>query len=745
MILLLRAAAMAFLLLPSGCGGGAGGDSGHGHGPNSSSDPPLAAAAAAAAAVASVVALVAAHRRIAGKVAGGSYPASWIRHAGLVADFRPGAGAGFSAPESRTDATAAAAAPNHPSPASGSGSTSASGSASSRIGALADECGRPALADPARFAAGCLGGITALVSAEPTGRWCEAAMDSAHPCPGEGGGEHGAGGTVLRGRELMRDLFAAPLEENEEEAEATAGGASFVNVAVVGAGPAGLALAGALAGLSASPGGGVEYRVLVFENRLLGGRGGTKAPYSRDWITELDSSLLCGGNSGADGEEEGGDGALPPSVLDGDTCRLLRVLHTDREDGGGDDYSVILPLNVLETLLLLSGRGRGVRYLYADYTNYLEVLRDVPNLVVFDATGHRLERLERGSGTAVGTAGDVCEGKEEGGAVVEILDSFPATPAAAREARRAHRVRASDAALLAEAGEKQKYAKRTVSAASEGWWGASPGGGYPSVLYPVRPDPDGSAASYAAYSLHYLKVQNFSLGARTWPRLLEVQSRHSGGVPPVCSGEEASPGGRRDWCGPIFLYEASTKYRPDLAKLMTALPPDYFSVRAAIVGLTPAQADLFAGEFLDAAEAGGGGSGGKGAFSLSGFPAGALEDHRAVLEENGVHSVLAALIQNEREAAAAAKREGRPGPGAGPRPGAIALASVFCYRPYLYSDPLAGADHPIGAALGRPEVPVLRIGDSLLSGDVNAATGLAAHLRMIRDLARELGAGQVNN
>lgn len=275
MILLLRAAAMAFLLLPSGCGGGAGGDSGHGHGhgPNSSSDPPLAAAAAA---VASVVALVAAHRRIAGKVAGGSYPASWIRHAGLVADFRPGAGAGFSAPESRSDAAAAAAAPNHPSPASGS--TSASGSASSRIGALADECGRLALADPARFAAGCLGGITALVSAEPTGRWCEAAMDSAHPCPGEAGGEHGTGGAVLRGRELMRDLFAAPLEENEEEAEATAGGASFVNVAVVGAGPAGLALAGALAGLSASPGSGVEYRVLVFENRLLGGRGGDEGP-----------------------------------------------------------------------------------------------------------------------------------------------------------------------------------------------------------------------------------------------------------------------------------------------------------------------------------------------------------------------------------------------------------------------------------------------------------------------------------
>jgi hypothetical protein len=50
--------------------------------------------------------------------------------------------------------------------------------------------------------------------------------------------------------------------------------------------------------------------------------------------------------------------------------------------------------------------------------------------------------------------------------------------------------------------------------------------------------------------------------------------------------------------------------------------------------------------------------------------------------------------------------------------------SLFEYHPYIYKDPIY-----YNAFLG--DVPIIRVGNSLLSGDVNGSTGLEFHLFMI--------------
>ena len=75
-------------------------------------------------------------------------------------------------------------------------------------------------------------------------------------------------------------------------------------------------------------------------------------------------------------------------AIDERIISLLKVLFR-----GGNRA---IPLNAWETLLLLSNRERGVKFLFGNDKDYHAQLRQVPNLVVFDATGHRLNALDRG-------------------------------------------------------------------------------------------------------------------------------------------------------------------------------------------------------------------------------------------------------------------------------------------------------------------------------------------------------------
>jgi len=62
--------------------------------------------------------------------------------------------------------------------------------------------------------------------------------------------------------------------------------------------------------------------------------------------------------------------------------------------------------------------------------------------------------------------------------------------------------------------------------------------------------------------------------------------------------------------------------------------------------------------------------------------------------------------------------------------------SLFHFTPYIYKDPLV----PEGIFGGNV---LLRVGDSLFSGDPNHSTGLESHYEIISDLAEKLYDGEL--
>jgi hypothetical protein len=137
---------------------------------------------------------------------------------------------------------------------------------------------------------------------------------------------------------------------------------STQNIVILGAGPVGLHLASML----------VEYdpqiKIVIFENRL--DAPGRKRPYQRGWLTELPFFNFRG-------------------VIDPKVVEVLSSLH------GSDWVKESLPLNIVELLLLLSNRRRGVQFVFGDYRDYRADLLRTPNLVAFDATGHHLGKLPK--------------------------------------------------------------------------------------------------------------------------------------------------------------------------------------------------------------------------------------------------------------------------------------------------------------------------------------------------------------
>lgn len=146
-----------------------------------------------------------------------------------------------------------------------------------------------------------------------------------------------------------------------------------INIVIIGAGPVGLQLANAfidfkvsreLSSATAIP----EIRIIIFENRVISP--GRKYKYTRDWIIDIHLKYLILG-IGHNGDRR---------IIE--LCEML-----------SNPY-VHLPMNALETLLLLSLRQRGVKFVYEDYNQYESILQGrVSNLVVFDASGNRLHEL----------------------------------------------------------------------------------------------------------------------------------------------------------------------------------------------------------------------------------------------------------------------------------------------------------------------------------------------------------------
>jgi predicted TPR repeat methyltransferase len=160
--------------------------------------------------------------------------------------------------------------------------------------------------------------------------------------------------TLLNTPSLTRDNFPGLTELQCQQAVCQFFSKGRLNLVIIGAGPVGLVLASALKLALQS-----EVNVLVVENRVSSPH--HKLPYERRWITNIPKALLKG---------------------------LVEKSLSDIFTRIGDGNYIGCTINVLESLLLLSCRRLGVKFLFAESCD-LSFIRDSPVQLVFDASGNR--------------------------------------------------------------------------------------------------------------------------------------------------------------------------------------------------------------------------------------------------------------------------------------------------------------------------------------------------------------------
>jgi hypothetical protein len=190
---------------------------------------------------------------------------------------------------------------------------------------------------------------------------------------------------------VIRDHFGSSSDKDEHA----------LHVVIVGAGPIGLMLGNALAMLQRrkNMGGSIPpIKILYLETRAEAP--GFKKTYTRNWQAHL--NLMHFRNK------------IDPRLI-----KIIASMTNDKENPETSLNGFVFPLNVIETLLLLSNRDLGAaRFLFGvNPLDVVEDLREIPNLVLVDTTGHRLEPLRRGS-----TCDDNSNEKEGGVCVEEIED-----------------------------------------------------------------------------------------------------------------------------------------------------------------------------------------------------------------------------------------------------------------------------------------------------------------------------------
>jgi len=163
--------------------------------------------------------------------------------------------------------------------------------------------------------------------------------------------------------ELIEDHFGS---SNQDE----------LHVVIVGAGPVGLMLGNALSVLQKKNIDIPPIKILYLEARA--DAPGVKKPYTRNWQAHL--SLLHFRDR------------MDPRLM-----KIIGSMTVVKDEPETSTLGFVFPLNVIETLLMLSNRDLGAaKFLWG--VNPLDVVEDlkkVPNLVVVDTTGHRLDPLAR--------------------------------------------------------------------------------------------------------------------------------------------------------------------------------------------------------------------------------------------------------------------------------------------------------------------------------------------------------------
>lgn len=164
-----------------------------------------------------------------------------------------------------------------------------------------------------------------------------------------------------------------------------------LNMVIAGGGPVGLYLANAIA--TAFPPSLV--RVVVVESRVF--LNGTKRPYARQWPTDISFNRF--------------EGSLDPHLLQVFRSLSVRCYSADchlyiidHDSDPHHKYTLRTEINIMETLLLLSCRSKGVRFLYRETPDYScnndAGDSDVGKLVCqahlkIDATGNRLRPFDK--------------------------------------------------------------------------------------------------------------------------------------------------------------------------------------------------------------------------------------------------------------------------------------------------------------------------------------------------------------
>lgn len=464
-----------------------------------------------------------------------------------------------------------------------------------------------------------------------------------------------------------------------------------LNIVILGAGPSGLALANALTELQQDPTSPwyvgnrdnlktPDIRVLLFENRLEKAEAvdspGRKKGYDRNWITDLRRDLFIG------------EGLFDPRL-----GQFLTNIHELQQ-------RLSLPINAIETLLLLSNRDRShvVKVLYDDFRNYMDEFKQVSNMIVVDATGHRLNSLRRPAPDASSKG----------------VDSFEYIPdSLAKNVMKYFRsVSQSHLQILKEHKQPMTIAAYDTSQAPDADCSGV-------ITYPILPQ------SKMPYYMSYAKISSFAYhnhqnydnfgrnhyikeSDRTWNR-----------DSPLCgiqSYDQSIDGLADKWCGPHFNYEMSTNYNTDFATIMRNIPFEFAS-RSFILNLTQEQAQELREIAFSYSR--------RDAIILNEFPILSippreiLQKHEA-LKKNDVDNVLLSIMETELNhmnsiekktyADTALKND--------------AKLSFFEYHPYIYQDPVYYNEF-----FGN--VPIVRLGNSLLSGDVNGSTGLEIHFFII--------------
>ena len=209
----------------------------------------------------------------------------------------------------------------------------------------------------------CLDALKSIVY----GPRCTTRFDSRVSCNGRSDTDENSMAFLTPG-ELIRDHF----------------GHDSLNIVIIGAGPIGLILANALTMLPQRQKQGIipPIRILILESRA--DSPGMKRAYSRNWQANL--NLLHFRNT-----------------VDPRLTRIFASLTEGKDDYQTSQREFVLPLNVIETLVLLSNKDMGAtKFLFGvNQLDLVDDLKSIPNLVLVDGTGHRLEPLRRG---------DVCDG-----------------------------------------------------------------------------------------------------------------------------------------------------------------------------------------------------------------------------------------------------------------------------------------------------------------------------------------------